>query len=283
MKTPDSRRAAGVRARSGSAASRAAAGDPDFMQSLARGLAVIRAFEGRRDPLSVTDAAALAGMSRAAARRCLHTLTVLGYAAPVGGGAAFELTPAVLALGHTYLGSSAIARVAQPILERISTHVHESCSLAMIDGDDIVYVARAATQRILSISIAVGTRLPAASTSMGRAIMAFTGDAVRARFVARVKLQRHTPHTIVDRARFAAELERVRRQGYALVDQELEVGLRSLAVPVLDTGGAALAAINVGVHVGRFDRQRLLREVLPMLRDGARDIAAAVDPAGRPG
>src|SRR5690606_19217705 len=211
--------------------------DPDFMLSLARGLSVIRAFDAARTPLSIAEAARMTGMSRAAARRCLHTLSQLGYAAPVDGG--FELTPAVLALGHSYVGSNAIARVAQPVLERISGESHESCSLAVLDEDDIVYVARAATQRILSIAISVGTRLPAACTSMGRALLAFSPDDVRARFLARVRLVRHTPHTIVGKAELKAELERVRRQGYALVDQELELGLRSLAVPVLGSDDTA--------------------------------------------
>lgn len=241
------------------------------MLSFARGLAVLRAFEGGRGPLSVSDAARHTGMSRAAARRCLHTLTVLGYAVPTGAG--FELTPAVLSLGYAYLGSNPIVRVAQPVLERISARVHESCSLAMLDDLEIVYVARAATQRILSIAISVGTRLPAACTSMGRVLVAFGDDASRERFLSRAPLTAHTPHTIVDRAQLAAELDRVRRQGYALVDQELELGLRSLAVPVQRSDGRIVAAINVGAHVGRFDRQGLLRDILPALREGAAEIA----------
>jgi IclR family pca regulon transcriptional regulator len=241
------------------------------MLSLARGLSVIRAFESGTTPLSTAEAARLTGMSRAAARRCLHTLTVLGYASPAGPG--FELTPAVLSLGHSYLDSSAVARAAQPVLERISSQVHESCSLAVLDGDEIVYVARAATQRILSISISVGTRLPAAATSMGRAILAFSADLFIAGFLSRVRLVRRTPRTIVDTAALGAELRRIRRQGYALVDQELELGLRSLAVPVLRADGTPLAAVNVGVHVGRSDVQSLKRDLLPVLRAAALEIA----------
>ncbi len=243
------------------------------MLSLARGLAIVRAFESGATPLSVSEAARITGMSRAAARRCLHTLTMLGYASLSGVG--FELTPAVLSLGHTYLDSNVVARVAQPVLERISSQVHESSSLAMLDGDEIVYVARAATQRILSVAISVGTRLPAACTSMGRAIVAFSDEDTRARFLARVKLPRYTSHTITDRDDLRAELARIRRQGYALVDQELELGLRSLAVPVLRADGTPAAAINVGVHVGRLDRQALVRDLLPVLREGVESIAAA--------
>lgn len=243
------------------------------MLSLARGLSVIRAFEAGPTSLSIGDVARLTGMSRAAARRCLHTLSTLGYAMPTGDG--FELTPAVLSLGHTYLGSNAIARVAQPVLERISSQVHESCSLAVLDGQEIVYVARAATQRILSIAIAVGSRLPAACTSMGRAIVAFSDNDSRTRFLAGVKLVGHTPHTIVEKSALKAEFERIRRHGYALVDQELELGLRSLAVPVCRADGTAVAAINIGVHVGRLDRQALVRDLLPVLREGAAAIGEA--------
>lgn len=248
-------------------------GDPDFMLSLARGLSVIRAFGDGNTGLGVPEVARLTGMSRAAARRCLHTLSVLGYVVSAEG--VFTLTPAILNLGYAYLGSNTLARASQPILERVSDQVHESSSLAVLDGDEIVYVARVATRRILSIGIAVGSRLPAAYTSMGRAILAFSGDASRARFLARTKLKRHTPHTIADKSELRAELDRVREQGFAIVDQELELGLRSLAVPILRSDGTAAAAINLGVHVGRADRRTLERELLPVLRDAARDIATA--------
>ncbi len=255
------------------------AGDPDYMLSLARGLSVIRAFGEGGSPLSIGDVARLTGMSRAAARRCLYTLSVLGYAAAVDG--AYELTPAVLTLGHTYLGASSMASVAQPVLERISEQVHESSSMAVLDGDEIVYIARAATRRILSIGLAVGSRLPAACTSMGRVLVANLADAARARLLARVKLVRHTPHTIVDKTRLRAELGRIRAQGYAIVDQEMELGLRSMAVPVHGADGLVVTAINIGAHVGRADRATLEREFLPVLRAGAAEIAAAARHAPR--
>lgn len=245
--------------------------DPDFMLSLSRGLSIVRAFEVGATPLSIAEAARITGMSRAAARRCLLTLTVLGYAAPSGQG--FELTPAVLSLGHSYLDSNAIARVAQSVLERVSAQVHESSSLAVLDGDEIVYVARAATQRILSISISVGTRLPAVSTSMGRVLIAFSRPATIAAFLSRVRFTRYTPKTIVDMSTLKAELARIKRQGFSLVDQELELGLRSLAVPVLRADGTPIAAINVGAHVGRLDAPALKRDVLPVLIEAAKELA----------
>lgn len=247
-------------------------GDPNYMLSLARGLAVIRAFGEGTTALGMADVARLTGISRAAARRCLHTLSVLGYATPVDG--AYVLTPAVLGLGEAYLGSNAVTRAAQPALERISARLHESSSMAVLDGDDIVYVARVATQRILSVGIAVGSRLPAAVTSMGRVLIAHGEPAARARFLSRVKLERRTSHTIVDKNELATELDRVRRQGFAVVDQELELGLRSVAVPIVRADGQAVAAINVGVHVARADRRLLEGEILDALLEGAREIAA---------
>jgi IclR family transcriptional regulator, pca regulon regulatory protein len=249
------------------------AGDPDYMLSLARGLAVIRAFADGRTDLSVSDVARLAGVSRAAARRCLYTLSRLGYAAATDGH--FRLTPAVLSLGYAYLGSTSLARVAQPVLERVSEALHESSSLAVQDGDEIVYLARAATRRILSIGLSVGSRLPVACTSMGRVLVASASDPVRAAFLARARLVRHTPYTIVDKARLKAALDRVRQQGYAIVDQELELGLRSLAVPVRRPDGLVVAAINVGVHAGRAETAVLERDFLPVLREAAAEIGAA--------
>ena len=254
----------------------AAAGDsdPDYMLSLARGLAVIRAFGDGRTTLTIADAARSTGLSRAATRRCLHTLSVLGYVS--GRRGTFELTPAILALGYAYLGSASIARVAQPILERFSEEVHESSSLAVLDGDEIVYLARAATRRILSIGLSVGSRLPAAVTSMGRVLVTCSDAAARDAFVLRAALTRYTERTIVSREDLRRELDRVRARGYAIVDQELEIGLRSLAVPIRRPDGEVVAAINVGVHAGRADARALVRDFLPGLRLAAGKIQAAV-------
>lgn len=251
-------------------------GDPDYMMSLARGLSVIRAFGEGRAELSIADVSRATGLSRAACRRCLYTLSQLGYASSSAG--VYQLTPAILSLGYAYLGSAALARVAQPVLERVSDHLHESSSLAVLDGDEIVYVARSATRRILSIGLSVGSRLPAASTSMGRALLAYADDSTRTRFLQRVKLIRHTPHSIVDRNELKMELDRIRAQGYALIDQELEIGLVALAVPVRRADGIAVAAINVGVHAGRADHPRLMTEFLPALKAAAREIGAAIHP-----
>jgi len=261
-------------------------GDPDFMLSLARGLAAIRAFRDGGSQLSVADVARLAGLSRASARRCLHTLSVLGFATASGG--RYELTPAILTLGQAYLSSTSVARVAQPVLERVSDQLHESSSVAVLDGEEIVYVARAAARRILAISLEVGSRLPAACTSMGRVLLAAADADERARFLRRVKLPRYTARTITDKAALAAELDAVRAQGYAVVDQELELGLRSCAVPIARRDGTVVAALNVGAHAARADATTLRREIVPLLRKAADEIGAALgtprelgEPAGR--
>jgi IclR family pca regulon transcriptional regulator len=260
--------------------------DPDFMLSLARGLATIRAFGAGGSQLSVADVARLTGLPRASTRRCLHTLATLGYATATGG--RYELTPAILTLGEAYLSSMSVARVAQPVLERVSEELHESSSVAVLDGDEIVYVARAAARRILAISLAVGSRLPAACTSMGRVLLAAADAEDRGRFLRRVKLPRYTARTITDKSVLTAELDAVRMQGYAIVDQELELGLRSCAVPIARRDGTVVAALNVGAHAARADAATLRRDVVPLLRRAADEIGAGLgsprehrEPAGR--
>jgi IclR family pca regulon transcriptional regulator len=234
----------------------------------------------------VADVARRAGLSRASARRCLHTLSVLGYATAAN--RRYELSPAILQLGEAYLSSASVARVAQPVLERVSEELHESSSVAVLDGDEIVYVARAAARRILANSLAVGSRLPAACTSMGRVLLAAADPDDRARVLRRVKLTRYTVRTITDKGALAAELDAVRAQGYAIVDQELELGLRSCAVPIARRDGTVVAALNVGAHAARADAAMLRREVVPLLRKAAEEIGAALgrphehrEPAGR--
>jgi IclR family pca regulon transcriptional regulator len=245
--------------------------DPSFMESLARGLSVIRAFGRGRTRLSGTEVASRTGLSRAAARRCLHTLTVLGYARVADG--LYELTPAVLTLGQAYLGSASLAGVAQPILEQVAESLQEAVGVALLDGHDIVFVARAAARRILSVEISVGGRLPAACTASGRVLVAHEDEENRERWLARVALMAHTKRSIVDRDELRAEIDRVRKQGFAIVDQELELGLRSAAVPIIGVDGTALAALNVGVQAARVDGRSLQRELVPALKRAAAEIA----------
>ena len=248
--------------------------DPNFMQSLARGLDVLRAFQHARPSLSVSQVASLANISRAAARRCLHTLAVLGYARAHEG--SYSVTPKALSLGYAYLSASPVARVAQPLLEEVSTSLHESCSMTVLDGDDIVYVARAATQRIISVGLSVGSRLPAYCTSMGRVLLAYSAEADIDAYLKRASLVRQTAKTITEVAMLRRELQQVRAEGFAVVDQELELGLRSIAVPVRQSDGRAVAAINVGAQAARVELATMTQTYLPVLRAAAQQIALAI-------
>lgn len=250
------------------------------MLSLARGLTVMRAL-ARHGEQTTSEVARRTGLSRAAAGRCLHTLVVTGYA--VNNGSVFRLAPTVVSLASPFLtsaaqvlGPSTIAATAQPILERLAEQLRESSSLAVLDGDDIVYLARAAARRILSIELAVGSRLPAVATSMGRVLLASLPDTLLTPLLERVTLEPHTPRTIVDKAELREELARVRSQGFAIVDQELELGLRSIAVPVRTTDGTVVAAINTGVHAARADTSTLRRELLPALQHASGAITSAL-------
>ncbi|MFC5677042.1 IclR family transcriptional regulator domain-containing protein [Aeromicrobium endophyticum] len=221
---------------------RAAPGD-QFVQSLARGLEVIVSFDDEHPEMTLAQVATRTGYSRATARRFLHTLVELGYMRTDG--KTFSLTPQVLRLGTAYLSGLGLPQIAQPHLERLSARLGESTSAAVLDGTDIVYIARVATRRIMSVGIAVGTRFPAYATSMGRVLLAaLDGDDLEA-YLSAADLRPLTPRTIHDPAALRREIDHVRAQGWALVDQELERGLTSLAAPVVDGTGRTVAALNV--------------------------------------
>jgi IclR family pca regulon transcriptional regulator len=249
---------------------RAQAGDPNFMASLARGLAVLQAFDVRRRALTVSQASEATGIPRAASRRCLYTLERLGFVAEEGG--RYCLRPKVLTLGFAHLSSVPLARVAQPLLDRCRDRLRESCSLGVIDGGDVFFQARAETFRIMSISLFVGTRLPAYCTSMGRVLVAYLPPAQRRRYLNSVVLHPRTPRTITSKMEFKAILTNVRRYGFALIDQELELGLRSIAVPVHDRKGAVVASINVATQSARVSIRELTQRLLPELRLTAAEL-----------
>jgi len=244
------------------------------MLSLARGLSVIRAFEQGDPDLTVAEVARRSAISRAAARRCLHTLATLGYVTVTGTG--YALTPRILTLGYAYLGSALVSRAAQPVLEKVAERVQESCSMGVMDGDDVVYVARAATRRILSIGLTVGSRLPAYCTSMGRILLAFADEPRVRQYLASVKRVPYTPRTKTSATALRTELARIRLRGYALNDQELELGLRSVSVPVRGSDRSVVAAINIGVHASRVDSRTMIREYVPVLLEAAEDIGLAM-------
>jgi IclR family pca regulon transcriptional regulator len=203
------------------------------------------------------------GISRASARRCLYTLAKLGY---VGSdGRVFALEPKVLTLAYSYLSSAPLAETALPVLERVSAALQESCSLAVLDGDEIVYIARSATRRIMSVALNVGSRLPAYCTSMGRVALAQLSPAQLEGYFSRVKLRPLTGRTVVSQSQLAKLISEARKAGYAAVDQELEIGLRSIAVPVMDHAGRLVASMNVSAQASRVTMRDMERLFLPSI------------------
>ena len=243
-----------------------------FVQSLERGLTVIRAFSAERPSMTLSEVARATDLTRAAARRFLLTLVDLGYVRTDG--RMFCLTPRVLELGYAYVASAGLPDVAQPHLEDLSRLVRESASVSVMEGDDVLYVARVATTRIMAVAITVGTRFPAAATSMGRVLLAGFDEAALTGYLDRVELQPLTRFTITDTARLRSEILKVREQGYAIVDQELEEVLRSLAAPIRDTDGKVIAAANVSAHANRSSIDDVRRDLLPALLETTTRIEA---------
>ncbi|MFJ9247678.1 IclR family transcriptional regulator C-terminal domain-containing protein [Streptomyces sp. NPDC101776] len=250
----------------------------EFVESLARGLTVLTAFGEGRAELTLTEVAQATGLPRATARRALITYEHLGLVAP-SGDRRFTLTPRVLSLGFPPLSRTTLADLALPHLTALTARIHESASLAILVGDDIQYTARVATSRVMSVNIAVGTRFPAYATALGRVLLA-DADPARLR-QALGGLRPLTPRTLTDPAALTAALETVRAQGYALVDEELEAGLRSIAVPVHDRTGRVVAALNTATHVARRSVEEYVRDILPELSTTASAIEGDVRVAGR--
>lgn len=250
----------------------------ETVQSLERGLAVIRAFDADHPQMSLSEVARATGLTRAAARRFLHTLVGLGYMRTDG--RLFALRPRVLELGYAYLSSLSLPEVALPHLEELVAAVHESSSVSVLDGDEVVYVARVPTRRIMTVAISVGTRFPAHATSMGRVLLAARSDEWLAGYLASARLNPITGHTITDPDRLLGELRLVRSRGWALVDQELEDGLRAVAAPVLDGSGQAVAAVNLSAQAQRWTPAAIESELLPPLLKTAAAIAADLRASG---
>ncbi|MFC4589662.1 IclR family transcriptional regulator [Sphaerisporangium corydalis] len=244
----------------------------EFVQSLARGLAVIRAFDAATPELTLSEVARATGLTRAAARRFLLTLVELGYVRTDG--RLFALSPRVLELGYAYLSGMSLPDVALPHLEHLVAEVHESASVSVLDVSDIVYIARVPTTRIMRVTISIGTRFPAHCTSMGRVLLAWLPPADLETYFAEAKLERLTARTITSRDALVAELERVRSQGWAMVDQELEEGLRSIAAPIRGRNGQVSAAVNISSHASRTTIESARRDLLPPLLATAARIEA---------
>lgn len=242
----------------------------DFVQSLDRGLAVIRAFGPDRERLSLSEVARATGLTRAATRRFLLTLVKLGYVR--NDGREFSLRPRVLELGYAYLSGLAMPEIAAPHLEELVARVRESSSMSVLDGHHIVYVARVPTKRIMTVAISVGTRFPAYAASMGRVLLAGMTDEELERYLAEADLESFTARTVTDPEKLREVVRETGRLGYSIVDQELEEGLRAIAVPIHGPGGAVPAAINLSAHASRVSMASMRSELLPELQQTARRI-----------
>jgi IclR family pca regulon transcriptional regulator len=252
----------------------------DFVQSLERGLAVIRAFDHANPELTLSEVAVRTGVTRAVARRFLLTLASLGYVR--NDGRFFSLTARVLELGYAYLSSLSLPEVAESHLEALVAEVNESSSVSVLDGHDVVYVARVPVSRIMTVSISVGTRFPAYATSMGRVMLAGLPPDELETYLDEVSLSALTARTVTTVAALRTEIGKVRSQGWSLVNQELEEGLRALAAPIHDRTGRVVAAVNVSAHASRTSLEAMRRDLLPALLKAASRIEADIPGSRRP-
>jgi IclR family pca regulon transcriptional regulator len=247
-----------------------AASGPDFLEALARGLRILETFNHDRRQLTLSDVAKIVDLPRASVRRTLHTLVQLGYAEV--NDRFFRLTPRVLLLARAYLRSNAISEILQPALERLSEEIGESCSAAVLDGEDVMMIAHASPKRVIPVSAQIGFRLPAAATSLGRVLLAALDDRRLNTFLSRFHPSKITKFTVVDKKELHKAILKVREDGYALVDQEAEVGFRSIALPLKRLDGRIIAALNIGVHSERTPLDAMHSRFFPKLRALADDL-----------
>ncbi|MGF9566260.1 IclR family transcriptional regulator [Neorhizobium sp. JUb45] len=248
--------------------------ETDFVNGFAKGLRVIEAFgEGDRR-LSIADVAKKTGLDRATVRRSLLTLAELQYADYDG--KFFTLTPRILRLGHAYLSATPLPALLQPHLDLLAEKTGQSSSASVLDGTQVLYIARASQRRVMSINLNPGSRLPAYCSSMGRILLAALGDDGARDVLARTDLHANTDRTLTDIDAIIAELGRVRQLGYAIIDQELELGLRSIAVPLKNRRGETIAALNVGAPAAHMSLTQLVEHVLPLLRQAAENISLSL-------
>ena len=244
----------------------------DFVESLDRGLRLLQAFGERPAPMSLSEIAKAADLPRATARRILFTLQHGGFVS--SDGKQFALTPHVLTLAGSYLRSNQLVSVLQPVLDHISVEAQEISSLAVLDGDDVVFIARASPTRIFSGGVDIGYRLPAFCTAVGRAMLGRFSDAELKTKLAAIRREALTPETVTDPKRLLAAIAADRSRFYSLVDREAEPHFRSIAVPVQRYDGTIVAAINIGAHVDRISTEEMVKRFLPLLREAVEDVRA---------
>ena len=251
--------------------------DPDFVTALARGLAVLLSLSDKRRRMSIAQVSHLTGIPRAAARRSLHTLAKLGFVA-ADEARRFYLRPRVLSFSHAYLSASPVAVLAQPILDRLSERLREACSIGMLDGDEIVYVARSATSRIMSPALNVGRRLPAYCTSIGHVLLAHLPPDELDSYLGRARFHAYTQFTPASAARVSELLDGVREHGYAFASQLMEPRLSTLAVPVRDAGGHCVAGINVIVQGRPMTEAEMAERFLQPMQESAMELGVLLLP-----
>jgi IclR family pca regulon transcriptional regulator len=246
----------------------------DYVRALARGLSVIECFDEEHAQMTLSDVAKRTGLTRPSARRALLTLQSLGYAA--GDGQRFTLTPRALRLGYAYLSSQPLWKLAEPYIRDVGRKIGQTCSIAVLDGDDIVFVARHAAKRIINDYVTIGFRWPAYPTSLGRVLLSGLPQAEVDAFLARVKLVKLTPHTIVQRTKLRRIIDEVRERGWACTDRELDPSLRSIGVPIRDRSGRIIAAMNTNAPFHTIEMPDLIREYLPPLQQAAESISQLI-------
>ena len=245
--------------------------DPSFMTSLARGLAVVKAFSDQRRAMTIAQISHKTGIPRAAVRRCLYTLKQLGYADSEANN--FFLKPKILTLGYSYLSSTPLTISAQPCLNQVSRKLNESCSLAVMDEREVLYISRSATSRVMSVALNAGSRLPAYCTSLGRVMLAAMTESQLNDYFSKCELRAYTERTLVSEEKLRALLFEVGQAGYAIVEEELEIGLQSIAVPVRGASGAVVAALNIATQTTRVTRHQLEHAFLPTLLNAASELS----------
>jgi IclR family pca regulon transcriptional regulator len=244
----------------------------DFVAAFARGLAVIRAFGDKGDALTLSEAAARAGLSRAGARRLLHTLHALGYAEQRE--REFQLTPRILELGYAYVSSMPLWQSAKPVLEELAARVGEACSVTVLDRTDVVYVLRVESPRMLSMRVEVGSRLPAYACSMGRVLLAGLSPPQLQAYFREAELRAYTRHTVTDKARLLQLVAEAKRDGWAYADGELEEHVCGISAPVIGRDGKVIAAVSIASNPGRLQRRQFETRVLPQLRNAVARMQA---------
>ena len=251
--------------------------DPDFVTALARGLAVLLALSDKKRGMSIAQVSHLTGIPRAAARRSLHTLAKLGFVA-ADDARRFYLRPRVLSFSHAYLSASPLAVLAQPILDRLGESLREACSLAILDGDEIVYIARSASSRIMSPQLNVGRRLPAYCTSIGHVLLAHLPEAELDAYLGRVRLHPYTEYTLTTPEKIREALRTVRETGFAFASQQMELRLCSLAVPVRDSAGHYVAGLNVLMQGRLASAGDMADQFFRPLHDAAMELGSLLLP-----